>query len=57
MTLKLKYDLDILTMYLQTENEVARPSRSKVKAWIEKHTKIALKVKNQGQIPPTFNHF
>jgi len=37
MTLKLNHDLDILKMYLQTENEVARSSHSKYIARIEKY--------------------
>jgi len=36
MTLKLNRDLDIMRTYPQTENEVARSSRSKYIAWIEK---------------------
>jgi len=40
MTLKLKCDLDILKMYLKTENEVAKSSRLKYIAGIEKNTKI-----------------
>jgi len=35
-TLKLSRDLDVLKMYLQTENEVARSSHSQYIAWIEK---------------------
>jgi len=44
MTLKLEGDLDILKMYLYTENEVAR--------LMQKNTKIALKVKGH-QLPIT----
>jgi len=62
MTLKPKGHLDILKMYLHTENKVAKLRHSKLltvdKICIanEKNTKIALKVKGQGQMSPT-NHF
>jgi len=61
MSLKLKDDLDILKMYLHTENEAARLRHSKllmvdeICMVNEKNTKIALKVK--GQMPSTSNHF
>jgi len=62
MTLKLEDDLDIPKMCLHTENEVARLRRSKLLAVDDigvanKNTKIVLKVKGQGQMSPTFNHF
>jgi len=46
MTLKLNGDLDIdiLKMYLHTENEVASLRHSKLRAWIGKNTKTS-----QGQ--------
>jgi len=47
VTLKLDRNIDILEMYLRTENKVDRSSRLKVVAEIS--AKIALKVKNQGQ--------
>jgi len=56
MTLKLDPDLDIRKMYPHTENEVAWSSHCKDIAWAEKNTKIALKVKGQGQISPTFKN-
>jgi len=64
MTLKLKGELDILKMYLHTENEVARLRHSELQLLDEicmsitskmKNTKIGLKVK--GQISTTSNHF
>jgi len=55
MTLKLNRDIDIHNTYLQTENEVARSNHSKVTVLIS--TKIALKVKGQGQMSVTSNHF
>jgi len=55
MTLKLDRNEYILTTYLRTEKEVARSSHSNVTASIT--TKIALKVKGQGQISPTSNNF
>jgi len=36
VTLKLEGDLNILKMYLQTENEVAGLSHPEYRAWIEK---------------------
>jgi len=63
MTLKLEGDLDILKLYLHTENEVARLKHSKLLIMDEigiankKHTKIFLKVKGQGQMSPTSNYF
>jgi len=68
MTLKLESDLDILIMYLHTENEVARLMHSKLLTLDEicmatpitsemKNTQMALKVKDQGQMSLTFNHF
>jgi len=53
MTLKLEGYLDILKMCLHTENEVL----DEICMVNEKNTKIALKVKGQGQMPPTSNHF
>jgi len=59
ITLKLEGDLDILKMYLHTDDEVARLRHSMDKICManEKNTKIALKVKGQGQMSPTSNHF
>jgi len=63
MTLKLNRDLDVLQMYLQTENEVANPLKIYNLNW--ESTKIAHKVlfvsyfqgQGQGQMSPIFNHF
>jgi len=58
LTLKLEGDLDILKMYLHTENEVAILRHSKLLIEddrcmaYEKNTKLSLKVKDQGQISP-----
>jgi len=57
LTLKLDWDLVILKAHLHTENGVARSIHSNVIAEIHVSTKIALKVKGQGQMLPTFNHF
>jgi len=62
MTLKFEDNLDILKMYLHTENEVARLRDSKLLTVDDrygklKNAKIALKVKGQGQMSPTSNHF
>jgi len=57
MTLKLNRDLDILKMCLQTENEVARSTHSKLNGLNWESTRIALKVKGQGQMLPTSNRF
>jgi len=71
MTLKLEDNLDILQMYPHTENEAASLRHSKLRAWIEKNTKICLKVKMSkalnyferyrnrysDQMLPTFKHF
>ena len=38
MTLILKFDLDMVKMYLYTENEVPGFSSSKVIAWTQTHT-------------------
>jgi len=54
MTFKLDRDIDIFKTYLHTENKVAKSSRSKVTTSVS--TKIALKVKGQGQMSQTFNH-
>jgi len=51
MTLKLNHDLDILKMYLQTENEAARSSHSK---YITRIEKVQNSSHGQGQ---TSNHF
>jgi len=51
MTLKLEGDLDILKMYVHTESEVVGLHGK----W--KNTKTALKIKGQGQLSPTSNHF
>jgi len=62
MTLKLEGDLDILKMYFYTENEVARLRHSKLLIMdeicmaYEKNTKIALRIKGQRQMSPTFNY-
>jgi len=56
VTLKLEGDLDILKMYLHAENKVAGLKQSKLLTvdetcmTNEKNTKIALKVKGQGQM-------
>jgi len=56
-------DLDILKMFLHTENEVAMLRHSKLLMEDdmcmanEKKYKIALKVKGQGQMSATFNRF
>jgi len=55
MTLKLDRDLNSLKVHPHTENEV--PWSSQVIAGAKKSMKIALKVKGQGQISPTFEHF
>jgi len=66
MTLKLEYGLgglDILKMYLHIENEIAMLRHSKfliddvICMANKKNTKIALKVKGQGQRSLTINHF
>jgi len=63
MTLKLEDDLDILKTYPHSENEVVRLRHSKLLTVDEitdagqvKNTKIALKVKGQGQMSLTSNH-
>ena len=38
MTLMLKFDLDMIKMYLYTKNEVSMWSGSKVIAWTDGHT-------------------
>jgi len=55
MTLKLEGDLDILKMYLHTEDEVTRLKHSELLTVDE--TCIVFKVNGQGQISPTFNNF
>jgi len=63
MTLKLEDDLDILKLYLHTENRVARLRHSillmvdKICTANEKNTKIVLKIKGQGQMSPTSELF
>jgi len=68
MTLKLERDLNILKMYLHTENKVASLRHAKllklydqlmlaIAGEMVKNTKITLNVKGQGQISPTSNHF
>jgi len=62
LTLKLEGGLDILKMYLQTENEVAMLRHSKLlieddTCMAMKNTNIALKVKGQGELSPIFSHF
>jgi len=61
MTLKLG-DLGILKMYLHTENDVARLKHSKLLTVYEmyskwKNTVFTSKVKGQGQMSRTSNHF
>jgi len=59
ITLKLEGDIDILKVYLYTENEVARLRHSKLLTVDEIcmaneiNTNIALEVKGQGQMSPT----
>jgi len=48
MTLKLEGDLDILKMYLYTENEAASLRNSKLNAWIVKNTNICYKCQGQN---------
>jgi len=66
MTWKLEGDLDILKMYLHTENEVAMLRHSKlliddICTTNEKNTKIALRVKGHqppwGIYIPSYNNF
>jgi len=38
MTLRLKPDLDILNVYLQTKEEVSKSRRSKIRAWTDRQT-------------------
>jgi len=58
MTLKVEGDLDILKMYLHTENEAVSLRHSKLRALLKKIRKyVSRYVKDEGQIPPTSNHF
>jgi len=62
MTWKLEGDLDILKMYLHTENEVAMLRHSKLlieddMCMANEKNENALKVNGQGQMSPTFSHF
>ena len=42
MTLVLKFDLDMVKMYLHTKNEVPSYSSSKVIAWTDRQTRVKL---------------
>jgi len=58
MTLKPEDDLDVLKMYLYTENEtLSTPNGRRDSIANEKNTKIALKVKGQGQMSPSSKCF
>jgi len=65
MTLRLEGDLDIMKVYVYTGDKVARLKHLKLLIMDEiglcmaneKNTKIAFKVKCQGQMLSTFNHF
>jgi len=54
--MKLNRDLDILKMYLRTENEVAKYSHSKGIALAGKNDNSS-QGKYQGQMSPISNHF
>jgi len=62
MTLKVKGDLDVLKMYLHTENEAARLRHSKLLTLDKMCTAITSELKkygnnSQGHMFPTSNHF
>jgi len=63
MILKPGGNLEIMKMYIYIKNEVARLRHWKrlityeVRMANEKNAKIALRVKGQGQMSPTSNHF